>query len=84
MLLTCNFFHFVSRDDTQEQCDYIVRKLLSLRLFDDATTGKRWHKSVKDLDLELLCVSQFTLYHVLKGRDRGACRACRACRGCRG
>jgi len=29
--------------------------------------GKRWQKSVKDLNLELLCVSQFTLYHRLKG-----------------
>lgn len=41
------------------------RKILSLRLFEE--NGKRWQKSVKDLDLEILCISQFTLYHRLKG-----------------
>lgn len=43
-----------------------ARKLLSIRLFDD-DAGKRWQKSVKDLQLEMLCVSQFTLYNRLKG-----------------
>lgn len=42
-----------------------MRKILALRLFEDE--GKRWQKSVKDLQLEVLCVSQFTLYHRLKG-----------------
>ncbi|XP_034131851.1 D-aminoacyl-tRNA deacylase isoform X2 [Drosophila guanche] len=42
-----------------------VRKILALRLFDDE--GKRWQKSAKDLQLEILCISQFTLYHRLKG-----------------
>lgn len=54
------------RTDTQKELEYIARKLLSLRIFDDPNTGKRWDKSVKDLHLEILCVSQFTLYHVLK------------------
>ena len=36
-------------------------------MFDEESSGKRWHKSVSDLGLEILCVSQFTLYHVLKG-----------------
>lgn len=40
--------------------------MLSLRLFED-TAGKRWQKSVQDEKLEILCVSQFTLYHRLKG-----------------
>lgn len=47
-------------------CSFSARKLLSIRLFDD-DTGKRWQKSVKDLNLEMLCVSQFTLYNRLKG-----------------
>lgn len=42
-----------------------MRKILALRLFED--DGKRWQKSVKDLQLDILCVSQFTLYHRLKG-----------------
>lgn len=33
-------------------------KLLNLRLFEDPATGKGWDKSVKDLGLEILCVSQ--------------------------
>lgn len=50
--------------------DFIIlraRKLLSIRLFEDETAGKRWQKSVRDLDYEILCVSQFTLYNRLKG-----------------
>jgi len=56
----------ISRDDTDREIDYIVRKILNLRVFDDED-GKRWNKSVIDLQLPVLCVSQFTLYAVLKG-----------------
>lgn len=56
----------ISQTDTKEDANYIARKLLSIRLFDD-DTGKRWQKSVKDLQYDLLCVSQFTLYNRLKG-----------------
>lgn len=42
-----------------------MRKILNLRLFEN--DGKRWNKSVQDEKLEILCVSQFTLYHRLKG-----------------
>ncbi|XP_031552866.1 D-aminoacyl-tRNA deacylase 1-like isoform X2 [Actinia tenebrosa] len=45
--------------------EYIVRKILNLRLFDD--NGQRWKKSVMDKQYEVLCVSQFTLCSVLKG-----------------
>lgn len=44
---------------------FSVRKILNLRLFEHE--GKRWSKSVLDEQLEILCVSQFTLYHRLKG-----------------
>ena len=56
----------IHRDDTRADLDYIVRKIISLRLWEDES-GRRWAKSAKDLDLEILCVSQFTLYHVMKG-----------------
>lgn len=56
----------ISHNDTKEDANYIARKILSVRLFDD-DAGKRWQKSVKDLQYELLCVSQFTLYNRLKG-----------------
>ena len=56
----------IHRTDTRKELDYIAKKILSTRIFDDPKTGKRWDKSVKDLDMEVLCVSQFTLYHILK------------------
>lgn len=43
-----------------------VHKILNLRLFKDEN-GRAWSKSVMDLDLEVLCVSQFTLQCILKG-----------------
>ena len=39
---------------------------MAIRLFEDSA-GKRWQKSIKDEHFEILCVSQFTLYHRLKG-----------------
>merc|ERR1712001_806254 len=44
--------------DTPKERETIVRKLLNLRIFED-DQNKRWSKSVKDLNLEILCVSQF-------------------------
>ena len=59
----------IHRDDTKKEMEYIAKKILSIRLFDDPQTGKRWNKSVRDLNLEVLCVSQFTLHHILKVRN---------------
>lgn len=56
----------ISVDDTQRDAEYIVRKILNLRLFEDEN-GRAWAKSVVDKDLEVLCVSQFTLQCILKG-----------------
>lgn len=56
----------IHRDDTRADMEYIVRKMLTIRMWEDEA-GRRWAKSAKDLDLEILCVSQFTLYHVMKG-----------------
>ena len=33
-----------------------------MKIFEDVETGKSWQKSICDLNLEILCVSQFTLY----------------------
>ena len=54
------------RDDTDENLKYIAKKMLSVRIFDNPENGKRWDKSVQDLGYEVLIVSQFTLYHILK------------------
>ena len=49
----------IREDDTQEDSEYLVKKILGLRLFDG--NGKPWSQSVKDIDGDVLCVSQFTL-----------------------
>ncbi|KXN72342.1 D-tyrosyl-tRNA deacylase-like protein [Conidiobolus coronatus NRRL 28638] len=51
----------ITHDDTEKDIDYMVKKILNTRVFEDSE-GKHWTKSVKDLDLEVLSVSQFTLY----------------------
>ncbi|KAJ1978299.1 D-tyrosyl-tRNA(Tyr) deacylase [Dimargaris verticillata] len=43
----------ITHEDEAKDIDYMVRKVLNLRLFDDET-GKMWRKSAKDLDLEIL------------------------------
>ncbi|VDN07054.1 unnamed protein product [Thelazia callipaeda] len=57
----------ISREDTADDVQYMIRKLLGIRIFPNVDSGKRWDKSVKDLELEILCVSQFTLCSILKG-----------------
>eukprot|EP01112_Ceratiomyxa_fruticulosa_P021528 TRINITY_DN7601_c0_g1_i1.p1 TRINITY_DN7601_c0_g1~~TRINITY_DN7601_c0_g1_i1.p1 ORF type:complete len:163 (-),score=24.35 TRINITY_DN7601_c0_g1_i1:93-581(-) len=55
----------INREDTPEDRDYIIRKILNARLF--SGDGKGWNKSVTQMDYEVLLVSQFTLYAILKG-----------------
>lgn len=43
----------IHRDDGPEDMEYIVRKIVNLRIFDCVDNGKKWDKSVKDLDLEV-------------------------------
>lgn len=50
----------ISRDDAKGDADYLVPKIIALRIFDDAEG--RMNVSVKDVDGGLLVVSQFTLY----------------------
>lgn len=59
----------ISRDDTEKDIEYIVKKILSLRLFEDEANaeGAKWSKNVTERDFEILCVSQFTLQSTLKG-----------------
>ena len=44
---------------------WCAKKLLTTRFFD--RDGKPWNGNVNQMDLEILAVSQFTLYSVLKG-----------------
>ena len=56
------------QDDTKEIADKYLRKLLGLRIFEDEN-GKT-NLSLKDVDGELLIVSQFTLYADCKKGNR--------------
>ena len=50
----------VGKEDTREDADRLVKKMIGLRIFADEN-GKI-NKSLKDVDGGLLLVSQFTLY----------------------
>ena len=50
----------VGQKDTKEDADRLARKMIGLRIFSDEN-GKI-NKSLKDVDGQLLLVSQFTLY----------------------
>ncbi|CAG9568052.1 unnamed protein product [Danaus chrysippus] len=56
----------ISSKDNVKDMEFMVRKLLSIKLFDD-DDGKKWKKSIVDKQFELLCVSQFTLCNTWKG-----------------
>ncbi|KAI7743946.1 hypothetical protein M8C21_003165, partial [Ambrosia artemisiifolia] len=53
--------------DTHSDADYICRKVLNMRLFHNDKTGKTWDQNVMQMNYEVLLVSQFTLYGILKG-----------------
>ncbi len=58
----------IHRDDTRDDGDWLIKKLLSLRIFED-DAGKMG-RSIQDIQGELLAVSQFTLYGELNKGTR--------------
>ena len=50
----------VTHEDTSKDVDYIIDKVLNLRIFEDE--DEKMNLSLKDVEGELLVVSQFTLY----------------------
>lgn len=58
----------VSNEDSTEIADKLIRKLISLRIFEDEN-GKT-NLALKDVNGELLLVSQFTLYADCKKGNR--------------
>ena len=50
----------IKTTDTKVEADYLARKLINLRIFEDE--NEKMNLSIKDVGGELLLVSQFTLY----------------------
>lgn len=64
LLVFIGFTH----NDTLDDIEYIVNKIINLRIFDDS--NGIMNLSVKDKDYEVLSVSQFTLYGDCKRGNR--------------
>ena len=57
----------VTHDDTSKDVDYMVDKVTNLRIFEDE--NDKMNLSLKDIEWEVMAVSQFTLYgDARKGR----------------
>ena len=50
----------VENDDTKEKADYLIKKITNLRVFSDK--NDKMNLSLKDVNGELLVISQFTLF----------------------
>ena len=50
----------IKSTDTKKDADYLVRKLINLRIFSDE--NDKMNLALKDVSGELLIISQFTLY----------------------
>ncbi|MDR1003527.1 MAG: D-tyrosyl-tRNA(Tyr) deacylase [Prevotellaceae bacterium] len=58
----------IEDSDTQEDIDWLCKKIINLRIFDDADGVM--NRSVLDIDGEVLVISQFTLHASTKKGNR--------------
>ena len=58
----------ITHDDTKEDVDWLVNKVVQMRIFDDPKGVM--NLSLKDVDGEMLVVSQFTLHALTKKGNR--------------
>lgn len=56
----------INKNDNEDSLDFIIDKLLNIKLF-DGENESRWKESILSLDLEILLISNFTLYCNFKG-----------------
>lgn len=55
-------------DDTEKELDYVINKIVNIRIFDDENGVM--NKSILDVDGQILSISQFTLYADTKKGNR--------------
>ena len=58
----------ICEDDSAEDIDWLVRKVIGLRVFDDEKGVM--NRSIMDIDGEILVISQFTLFASYKKGNR--------------
>jgi len=58
----------IASDDTQEDIDWLIKKILNLRIFSDEKLVM--NKSLLDVNGEILLISQFTLHASTKKGNR--------------
>lgn len=58
----------ITQEDTQKDIEWIVKKIINLRIFQDE--GGKMNLSIKDIQGEILVISQFTLYANTKKGNR--------------
>lgn len=58
----------IEEEDTSEDCNWLVSKIVNLRIFADE--NEVMNLSLKDIDGEIIVVSQFTLHALTKKGNR--------------
>jgi D-tyrosyl-tRNA(Tyr) deacylase len=58
----------IGHNDSDEDIEYLVRKIIHLRIFND--TDSKMNLSIKDIDGDVLIISQFTLFADTKKGNR--------------
>lgn len=58
----------IESNDSQEDVDWLVRKIIGLRIFDDENGVM--NRSIKEVDGNILVISQFTLFASYKKGNR--------------
>lgn len=58
----------VEEGDTHEDVEYLARKIANMRIFEDE--NEKMNRSLKDVDGEILSISQFTLHAETKKGNR--------------
>jgi len=51
----------ISKDDSRDDVERIANKIINIKTF-ESDEGAMWKRSVKDIQGDVLCISQFTLY----------------------